>query len=217
MSIAPDQPDPLSATGIAGLDDILGGGLPSHRLYLIEGNPGSGKTTFALQYLLEGVRRGEPGLYITLSETKNELTAAARSHGWRLDGLEVVELMASESELMTDNQNTMFPPAEVELGETTKAILAEVDRVKPKRVVIDSVSELRLLAQSSVRYRRQILALKQFFAGRACTVLVLDDKTADGHDLQLQSIAHGVVNLEHMSPAYGAERRRSARSSFRTG
>lgn len=202
------DPSPLSATGIAGLDDILGGGLTPHRLYLLEGNPGSGKTTLALQYLLEGVRRNEPGLYVTLSETKAELAAVAASHGWTLDGIDVVELVASEAELEGDNQSTMFQPSDFELGETTTAILREVERVKPRRVVIDSLSELRLLAQSSLRYRRQILALKQFFTGRACTVFVLDDKTSEGHDLQLQSIAHGVINLEHLSPEYGAERRR---------
>ncbi|VTS00728.1 circadian clock protein : KaiC family protein OS=Asticcacaulis biprosthecum C19 GN=ABI_22470 PE=4 SV=1: KaiC: KaiC [Gemmata massiliana] len=205
-----DSPDslPLSATGITGFDDILGGGLPPNRLYLIEGNPGSGKTTLALQYLFEGVRKKEPCLYVTLSETKAELAAVARSHGWSLAGIEIVELVASEAELEPDNQHTMFQPADVELGQTTKAVLAEVERVKPRRVVIDSLSELRLLAQSSLRYRRQILALKQFFIGRSCTVLLLDDNTSAASDLQLHSIAHGVVSLEHLSPQYGAERRR---------
>jgi circadian clock protein KaiC len=177
-------------------------------MYLIEGDPGSGKTTLALQYLMEGVRRKEAGLYVTLSETKEELQDVAASHGWTLDGLEIVELVAEEQELDPDNQYTMFQPSEIQLGETTKAVLAEVERIKPKRVVIDSLSELRLLAQSALRYRRQILALKQFFAGRKCTVLLLDDRTSDSNDLQLQSIAHGVLSLEHFSPGYGAERRR---------
>ncbi len=198
----------LSATGIVGLDEILGGGLTPYRLYLIEGNPGAGKTTLALQYLLEGVRCGENGLYVTLSETKHELRAVAASHGWSLDGLEIVELVAQEQDLDPDNQYTMFQPAEVQLGVTTRAVLDQVERVKPKRVVIDSLSELRLLAQNPLRYRRQILALKQFFTGRECTVLLLDDKTSDDRDLQLQSIAHGVLSLEHLSPEFGSERRR---------
>jgi circadian clock protein KaiC len=209
----PDKPNSskvasLSATGIAGLDDVLGGGFTPNRVYLIEGNPGSGKTTLSLQYLMEGVRKKEAVVYVTLSETKQELLAVAASHGWVLDGLTIAELVAEEKDLEPDNQYTMFQPSEVQLGETTRAILAEIERIKPKRVVIDSLSELRLLAQSPLRYRRQILALKQFFIGRDCTVLLLDDKTSDINDLQLQSIAHGVISLEHLSPEYGAERRR---------
>src|SRR5262245_60166311 len=153
----------LVATGITGLDDILGGGFTANRLYLVEGNPGSGKTTLALQYLLEGRRLGEQGLYVTLSETKAELHDVARSHGWSLDGIALLELVAPEAELEPDNQYSMFQPSEVELGETTKSILAEVGRTKPKRIVIDSLSEMRLLAQSPLRYRRQTLALKQYF------------------------------------------------------
>ncbi|MBX9583698.1 MAG: AAA family ATPase [Gemmataceae bacterium] len=204
-----------SATGIPGLDDILGGGFTPHRVYLVEGDPGSGKTTLALQYLLEGRRAGERGLYVTLSETKAELVDVARSHGWSLDGIDLIELVPREDDLEPDNQYAMFQPAEVELGVTTKAVLAEVERVSPARVVIDSLSEIRLLAQSPLRYRRQILALKQYFIGRACTVLLLDDKTSERHDLHLQSIAHGVLSLEHLAPGYGAERRRLRVVKFR--
>jgi circadian clock protein KaiC len=199
---------PLVTTGVAGLDDILGGGLTAHRLYLLEGNPGSGKTTLALQFLLEGARRGEQGVYVTLSETKLELTAVAHSHGWALDGIELIELVPDEGALEPDNQYTMFQPSEVELGVTTRAILSQVERVRPARVVIDSLSELRLLAQSALRYRRQILGLKQFFIGRECTVLMADDRTSGAQDLQLENLAHGVVSLEQLSPEYGAERRR---------
>jgi len=198
----------LAATGIIGFDHIIGGGFTRNRLYLVEGNPGSGKTTLALQYLLEGARLGERGLYITLSETAEELRAVAASHGWSLDGVDLVELIPSDDSLTPDSQYTMFHPSEVELAETTKAVLAEVERINPARVVFDSLSEMRLLAQNSLRYRRQILALKQFFIGRQCTVLLLDDRTAETTDLQLQSIAHGVVSLEQLAPEYGAERRR---------
>lgn len=206
---------PLVGTGIAGLDDVLAGGYTPHRLYLVEGNPGSGKTTLALQCLLEGVRLGEKGLYVTLSETKYELESVAKSHGWSLDQISILELVAPESELETDNQTAMFQPSELELGVTTKAILAEVERSKPQRVVIDSLSEVRLLAQSALRYRRQVLALKQYFIGRECTVFLLDDLTSESEDLQLESIAHGVVSLEQMSPDYGAERRRLRVSKLR--
>ena len=198
----------LVATGTEGLDDILGGGVTRERLYLVEGNPGSGKTTLALKFLLEGSARGETVTYVTLSESKEELDAVAASHGWSLDAIGIVELVAAESELDPDNQYTMFQPSEVELNETTEKILSEVTRLKPSRVVIDSLSELRLLAQNSLRYRRQILAMKQFFTGRRCTVLLLDDRTSASDDLQLQSIAHGVISLEQLSPEYGAERRR---------
>ena len=200
--------DRRTGTGIAGLDDVLHGGLTPNRVYLVEGNPGAGKTTLALQYLLAGARNGEAGLYVTLSETKIELFAVAESHGWSLESISIIELVAAESDLEPDNQFTMFEPSEMELNVTTKAILAEVDKLKPARIVIDSLSEMRLLAQNALRYRRQILALKQFFIGRQCTVLLLDDNTAEAEDLQLQSIAHGVISLEQLSPEYGAERRR---------
>lgn len=204
----PPSSSPRSTTGVAGLDDILHGGLIPHRLYLVDGDPGSGKTTLALQYLLEGLKKGEKGLYVTLSETKEELAAVAASHGWNLEGLEVVELITSEKDLVSDTQLTMYHPSEVELSETTRVVLDAVEKVNPTRLVFDSLSELRLLAQSSLRYRRQILALKQFFAGRKCTVLLLDDRTAEGRDNQLYSIAHGVLSLEQLAPIYGAERRR---------
>ena len=204
-----------ASTGIAGLDDILHGGLIRGRLYLLDGNPGAGKTTLALQYLLEGARNGEKCLYVTLSETKEELQAGAVSHGLSLEGLEMLELIASEEDLDGNAELTMYHPAEVELTRTTQRVLEAIERSRPDRLVLDSLSELRLLAQSSLRYRRQILALKQFFIGRGCTVLLLDDRTAEGPDLQLQSIAHGVISLDHHSPAYGRALRQVRVIKFR--
>ena len=199
---------PLPAsTGIPGLDDILGGGLTDDRLYLVEGSPGTGKTTLALQFLLDGAAHGEPGLYITLSETAHELRAVAATHGWTLDSLTLFELV-SDTGLDPDREQSILHPSEIELGETTREVMAEVDRLRPRRVVFDSLSELRLLAQNPLRYRRQILALKQFFARKHCTVLMLDDRTADPTDLQLHSIAHGVISLEQTPRDYGPERRR---------
>ena len=195
-------------TGIEGLDDVLGGGFAGQRLFLIEGLPGTGKTTLALQFLLAGAERKESVLYITLSETENELRAVAASHGWSLDGVTIRELVSAEDHLHPDKQYTVFHPSEVELSETTKSLLTDVEQLAPSRVVFDSLSEFRLLAGSALRYRRQILALKQFFAERRCTVLLLDDVTAQDHDLQVQSIAHGVVQLEQLNPEYGTERRR---------
>ena len=201
--IAPYVRDMLS-TGIPGLDDILAGGLTRGRLYLLEGTPGTGKTTLALQFLLDGVARGEKGLYVTLSESADELHAAAASHGWSLDGLEVYELV-SELGLDPESEQSVLHPSEVELGETVREVIERVDALAPDRVVFDSLSELRLLAQNPLRYRRQILALKQLFAARRCTVFLLDDGTAD---VQLHSIAHGVFLLEHKQRDFGAERRR---------
>ncbi len=205
-----------STTGIPGFDEVMGGGLISDRLYLVDGDPGAGKTTFALQYLLEGVRRGERCLYVTLSETRDELAGGAKSHGWSLEGLEVFELVADAHELDGESDLTMLNPSEVELTETTRKVLEAVERYKPSRMVFDSLSELRLLAQSSLRYRRQILALKQFFVGRACTVILLDDRTSEGPDMQLHSIAHGVISLSFKSPPYGQVRRELQVVKFRS-
>ena len=196
-----------ASMGAPGLDEILGGGLPTNHLYLIDGEPGTGKTTLALQFLLAGAARGERGLYVTLSETREELSQVAASHGWSLDGVDVYELSEEQGAAM-DEGYTIFHPAEVELQQTVDSVLAAVERAAPRRVVFDSLSEMRLLARDPLRFRRQILALKQFFAGRECTVLLLDDKTAPEGDLQLHSLAHGVIVLEHVSLEYGAERRR---------
>jgi circadian clock protein KaiC len=215
MAEARPSASPRASTGIAGLDDILRGGFTRNRLFLIEGVPGSGKTTLALQFLLEGVRAGESVLYVTLSETRDELREVAASHGWSLDKVTVRDIAPSADSLRPDQEYTMFHPSEVELGETTKAILADVEATNPTRVVFDSLSELRLLAGNPLRYRRQILALKQFFAGRKCTVLMLDDLTSEQRDLQVQSLAHGVVRLEQLNPEYGSERRRLTVPKYR--
>jgi circadian clock protein KaiC len=193
--------------GIQGLDDILGGGLPRDRIYLLDGEPGTGKTTIALQFLLAGRERGEKGLYVTLSETREELEGAAASHGWDLDGITIVELAAIQRE-EAEEIYTLFHPAEIELQHTVEAILKQVEEHRPSRVVFDSLSEMRMLARDPLRFRRQILSLKQFFVGRECTVMLLDDRSHPSGDLQLQSLAHGVINLEHLAMEYGAERRR---------
>jgi circadian clock protein KaiC len=196
-----------AASGIAGLDHILLGGFPRNRIYLVQGDPGVGKTTLGLQFLMEGIRNGEKSLYITLSESAGELRAVAQSHDWDITSLDIYEELVGE-ETLDEEDSTVFYPSEVELGDTIRGMLLEVDRVKPQRVVIDSLSEIRLLAQSGLRYRKQILALKQFFARRNATVLCLDDRTSEIQDIQLQSVPHGVLELERSTPLYGSARRR---------
>ncbi len=198
-----------AATGVAGLDDILAGGLRRGRVYLLEGSPGTGKTTIASQFLLEGAARGESGLYITLSETETELRESALSHGWDFaEPNEIFELVPPENLLDDEQQQSLLYSSDLELGETTKRIFEVVERVQPKRVVLDSLSEIRLLAQSSLRYRRQILALKHYFSNHDATVVMLDDLTTEINDKTVHSVAHGVIRLEELAPEYGAERRR---------
>jgi len=201
--------------GVEGLDSILEGGLPENHVYLLEGNPGSGKTTLALQFLLEGVEEGEAGLYVTLSETASELEEVATSHNWSLEGIDIFELSVAQDSLATEGQYTFFHPSEVELGETTKGLMEAVEKVKPKRVVFDSLSEMRLLARDPLRYRRQILGLKHFFLKKKCTVLLIDDLTSGDADMQPQSLAHGVITMEMLTPLYGTERRRLKISKLR--
>jgi circadian clock protein KaiC len=209
-------------TGVAGLDDVLGGGLPRNRLYLVKGEPGVGKTTLALQFLLDGARAGERVLYITLSETEAEIRQVAASHGWSLEGIHLYELTSAEQTLRLEDENSLYATADVDLKETVRVLLEEVKRLKPSRVVFDSLSEIRLLAQTPIRYRRQLLSLKQHFAGSDCTVLLLDDRTGQANDLQVESLAHGVILLEQIPTGYGAERRRLRvaklrGSAFRSG
>jgi circadian clock protein KaiC len=202
-------------TGISGLDDILAGGLERERVYLLEGSPGTGKTTTALSFLREGARLGEPVLYISLSETEEELRASSASHGWTLEGIEVFELVPPESLLDEQQQQSLLYSSDLELGETTRMVFEAVEKHGAVRVVIDSLSEIRLLAQSSLRYRRQVLALKHYFAKRGATVLLLDDLTSDVLDKTVHSVAHGVIRLEELAPEYGAERRRARIIKYR--
>lgn len=200
---------PRARTGVPGLDDILFGGLAVGRVFLLEGSPGTGKTTMAMRFLMEGAQQGEQGLYITLSESASELRSAAASHGWELDGkVDVFEVVPPESLLDSDQQQSLLYSSDLELGETTKLIFQAVENSNAQRIVLDSLSEIRLLAQSSLRYRRQILALKHYFTRHGATVLMLDDLTTDTLDKTVHSVAHGVIRLEEMTPDYGAERRR---------
>ena len=200
------------STGVPGLDAILRGGLPAGRTYLIEGEPGTGKTTLGIQFLLEGMRQGERGVYVALSESREELEDISASHGWDLSKVDLVEIQSSEASLQADSQYTFFHPSEVELSDTTRIILDAVERVQPTRVVFDSLSEMRLLARDSLRYRRQLLSLKQYFTEAGCTVLLLDvddpRRLLDGDHFKLETLAHGFLELQQLSPEYGDQRRR---------
>jgi len=209
-SISPDNSEIRLLTGVEGLDDILNGGLPRGHLYMVEGDPGTGKTTLALQFLLQGARVKEKGIYVTLSESKLELEQVARSHGWDISNISIYEMVPDDEDLSAEAQYTVFHPSEVELADTITSILKQIETVDPQRVVFDSLSEFRMLARDPLKYRRQILALKRYFAGRNCTVLLLDDRTAEGstNDLQLQSIAHGVIKMQSLERDFGIKRRR---------
>ncbi|MRV74941.1 AAA family ATPase [Duganella sp. FT92W] len=195
------------SSGVPGLDTILSGGFTRDRLYLVEGEPGTGKTTLALQFLTEGVRLGESVLYITLAESSAELAAVAASHGWDLSGIHVEEIITDQNALDPSQQYSIFHPSEIELGTTTQRILAAIEKYQPTRAVLDSLSELQLLAESALRYRRQVLALKQYLVSRNCTTIFLDDRTALNTDLQVRSVAHGVITLSVADQAYGNDRR----------
>jgi len=196
------------SSGVPGLDEVLAGGLTRDRLYLVEGEPGTGKTTLALQFLNEGARLGESVLYITLAETAVELLSVANSHGWTMEGIHIEEILPNEDVLDPAQQYTIFHPSEIELGNTTQRIVNAIDKYKPRRVVLDSLSELQLLAESPLRYRRQVLALKQYLTSRSCTTIFLDDRTALSTDLQVRSVAHAVLTLDLADQAYGSDRRR---------
>jgi len=214
---------PRAGTSIPGLDNVLEGGFARNRLHLLEGSPGTGKTTIGLQFLMAGAAAGERGIYVSLAETEEELRQGARSHGWQLaDEITVFELVPPESVLDPERHQSLLYSSDLELGETITRILETIERIKPARVVIDSLSEIRLLAQSSLRYRRQILALKHYFARHSSTVIMLDDLTSETTDKAVHSIAHSVIHLDQLAPVYGGERRRlriikCRAQSFRSG
>src|SRR5579871_2564725 len=223
VGMASPQMLPRAGSGIRGLDEVLGGGWARDRLHLLEGSPGTGKTTIALEFLIAGAAEGEVGIYVSLAETEQELRAGAASHGWEIPAeVEVFELVPPESVLDPDQQQSLLYSSDMELGETARRIFDAIERLKPKRVVIDSLSEIRLLAQSSLRYRRQILGLKHYFAQNNSTVLMLDDLTTESTDRAVHSIAHSVIHLDQLAPIYGGERRRlrvvkCRGQSFRSG
>ena len=222
MSAEQGQSSPRTPAGIVGLDDILNGGWPEGHLFVVEGDPGTGKTTLGLQFLMAAAARGQKSMYVTLSESQKELEGVARSHGWSLADVALFEFTPTEDSLRPEDQYSAFHPSELEFQDTTQSILEEIARVQPTHIVFDSLNEIRLLARDSLRYRRQVLALKHYFTNRGCTVLLLDDKPAEGHDMQLHSIAHGVISLERMPREYANERRRLRvaklrGSSFREG
>ncbi|MDB5838116.1 MAG: circadian clock protein KaiC, partial [Herminiimonas sp.] len=215
MATQNSQSTAFLSTGVDGLDNVLNGGLTRDRLYLVEGDPGAGKTTMAIQFLIEGARLGEPVLYITLSENEVELRSIAASHGWSMDGIVIHEAIPNENILDPKEQYTLFHPSEVEIGGTMHEILATIERVRPTRVVLDSLSELQLLAGNALHYRRQVLAYKQFLAKRSCTALLLDNRSASDMDLQVRSIAHGVISLDQRTMEYGTEQRRIRVTKYR--
>jgi circadian clock protein KaiC len=199
--------NPRVSTGCTGLDDLLGGGFPRGRLYLVEGDPGAGKTTLAMQFTRDGLSKGERALYITLSESRTDLIHSAQSHGISLDGVEIVELLPNENDLLPEQQYTVFHPAEVELNDRMQRIVKEIQRIRPDRLVIDALSELRMLAKDPLRYRRQILSLKDFMTEQECTVILLDDRSSPEPDLQLHSVVHGVISMDRVPREYGKTRR----------
>jgi circadian clock protein KaiC len=206
-AMEPVVPD-VTPTGIEGLDKLLLGGLPRHHMYLLQGEAGTGKTTVGMQFLIEGVRAGETSLFIALAETRQDLLEVAASHGWSLEGIDIYEVTTAEAAERLSGTQTIFPTSEVELSEVTDEIIKKLQETRPQRVLFDAVSELRLLADSPVRYRRQILALRDAIAQIQATALLTDTAVKDEEDRVLDSLVHGIIRLERWAPDYGAARRR---------